>query len=65
VVAQDFELARSLGIAGMPGALLLDADGRIASPPAVGLERVRELLATTSGPAGTPLHVFHAGAEAS
>jgi peroxiredoxin len=67
LVAPDFELARSLGIAGMPGARLLDADGRLASPPAVGLERVSELLATTSGqPGGTPgLQVFHAGAEAS
>jgi len=44
LVQEDFELARSLGINGMPGALLLDEQGRIASEPAVGGVAVTRLL---------------------
>ena len=47
---EGFDLPRSLGIAGMPGAVLVDGDGRIASDPAVGAEGVSALLAAV-GPA--------------
>ncbi|MFL5869732.1 MAG: peroxiredoxin family protein [Solirubrobacterales bacterium] len=41
---EEFKLARSFGITGMPGAVVLDADGRIVEPPAVGARAVDELL---------------------
>jgi peroxiredoxin len=44
----DFDLPRSLGITGMPGAVVLDAEGRIASEPALGTEKVTALLAATA-----------------
>ncbi len=47
---EGFEFPRSLGIGGMPGAVLVDSDGRVASDPAVGAESVSELLAAV-GPA--------------
>ena len=50
LLQEDFELARSIGVNGFPGAILLDEEGRIASEPAVGGHRVGELLAATSGP---------------
>lgn len=42
---EGFEFPRSLGIAGMPGAVLVDGGGRVASDPAVGAESVSALLA--------------------
>ena len=42
---EGFDFPRSLGIAGMPGAVLVDGDGRVASNPAVGAEGVSALLA--------------------
>jgi Methylamine utilisation protein MauE len=47
---EGFDLPRSLGIAGLPGAVLVDGDGRVASDPAVGAESVSALLAAV-GPA--------------
>ncbi len=41
---EDFELPRSLGIAGLPGAVLVDDYGRVASDPAVGAASVTALL---------------------
>jgi peroxiredoxin len=50
LLLDDFEFARSLGINGFPGALVLDRDGRIASEPAVGGTAVAGLLASLSEP---------------
>jgi uncharacterized membrane protein YphA (DoxX/SURF4 family)/peroxiredoxin len=50
LLQEDFELPRRLGINGMPGAVVLDSEGRVASEPALGAERVGALLATSSGP---------------
>jgi peroxiredoxin len=50
LLQEDFELARSLGITGMPGAIVLDREGRIASEPAVGANAVATLLAGLSSP---------------
>lgn len=50
LLARDFELARSFGVNGMPGAVVLDREGRIASQPAVGANAVRTLLAGLSSP---------------
>ncbi len=44
LMPEGFEFQRSLGIAGIPGALLVDGDGRVASDPAVGGESVSALL---------------------
>jgi methylamine dehydrogenase accessory protein MauD len=44
----DFELARALGVSGMPGAVLVDREGRIAAEPAEDTERVGALLAATA-----------------
>jgi peroxiredoxin len=44
LLEDEFKLARSLGITGMPGAATLDADGRIAQAPALGARAVDELL---------------------
>lgn len=41
---EDFELPRSLGIAGLPGAVLVDGYGRVASDPAVGAASVSAQL---------------------
>jgi hypothetical protein len=50
LLQEDFELARSFGITGMPGAVVLDREGRIASEPAVGGEAVSALLASAASP---------------
>jgi hypothetical protein len=50
LLQEDFELARSLGITGMPGAVVLDREGRIASEPAVGSAAVAALLASAPAP---------------
>ena len=44
LIQEDFTVARSLGVNGMPGALQLDAEGRIVAAPAMGAERVGILL---------------------
>jgi peroxiredoxin len=48
LLQEDFELARSVGVAGMPGALVLDREGRIAGEPAVGTGQVADLLVANS-----------------
>jgi peroxiredoxin len=45
LLQEDFELARALGVNGMPGAVLIDHDGRIAAEPVQGTDHVAELLA--------------------
>jgi hypothetical protein len=50
LVIPDFELPRSLGITGSPGALVVDAGGRVASAPALGTAKVNELLSAWTGP---------------
>src|SRR4051812_126306 len=49
LLQDDMELARSVGVNGFPGALLLDDEGRVASEPAVGGHRVGDLLGITYG----------------
>jgi peroxiredoxin len=44
LLADDFELARAFGVGGMPGAVMIDVDGRIADDPALGAQAVGELL---------------------
>jgi hypothetical protein len=46
----DFELPRSLGITGSPGALVVDAGGRVASAPALGSANVTDLLSAWTRP---------------
>lgn len=49
VLLQDsFDLPRSLGIAGLPGAVLVDGEARMASDPAVGAQGVSGLLAASA-----------------
>jgi len=50
LLQEDFELARSFGVNGMPGAVVVDREGRIASEPAVGANAVAALLAGLSSP---------------
>jgi peroxiredoxin len=50
LLAEDFELARSFGVNGMPGAVLVDRDGLIAGDPAVGAIAVQALLDEVSSP---------------
>lgn len=56
LLQKDFELAKALGISGMPGAVLVGRDGRIAAEPVENSDRVAELLAATAPPkfAGPP-----------
>jgi peroxiredoxin/uncharacterized membrane protein YphA (DoxX/SURF4 family) len=44
LAGDDFEIAKSFGVTGMPGAVVLDAAGRVASEPALGTHRVMALL---------------------
>jgi peroxiredoxin len=46
LLQDDFDLARSLGVSGMPGAVLVDRAGRIAAEPAENSDMVRALLAS-------------------
>lgn len=54
LLQEDFELARALGVSGMPGAVLVDSDGRVAAEPVQSTERVAELLAASARPAPAP-----------
>jgi peroxiredoxin len=47
---EGFDLARSIGVTGMPGAIVIDREGRIAGEPALGTEQVSALLAATAPP---------------
>ena len=60
LIQEDFTVARSLGVNGMPGALQLDSEGRILAAPAMGAERVGQLLESLD-PAN-PLRVHEVGA---
>jgi hypothetical protein len=53
LIQEDFDLARSLGIGGMPGAVLVDREGRVSGEPVDNTDRVAELLAATA-PAERP-----------
>lgn len=46
LIQPDFDLARVLGVNGMPGAVLVDREGRVAAEPVQGTDRVADLLAT-------------------
>lgn len=48
LLQEGFDLPKSVGVAGMPGAIAVDRDGRIVSPPALGTDPVRELLRSTA-----------------
>jgi hypothetical protein len=48
LIQPDFDLARLLGVNGMPGAVLVDREGRVAAEPVQSTERVAELLATAA-----------------
>ena len=48
LLQEGFDLPKSVGVAGMPGAIAVDNQGRIISPPALGTEPVRELLESTA-----------------
>jgi peroxiredoxin len=48
LLQEDFDLARALGVNGMPGAVLIDRDGRIAAEPVEGTDPVAKLLATSA-----------------
>jgi peroxiredoxin len=50
LLQEDFDLARSYGLNGMPGAIVVDRAGRIASEPAVGGNAVTALIAAVSSP---------------
>jgi peroxiredoxin len=48
LLQEDFDLARAFGVNGMPGAVLIGRDGRIAAEPAEGTNPVADLLAATA-----------------
>lgn len=55
LIQPDFDLARLLGVSGMPGAVLVDRSGRVAAEPAQSTDAVRALLVevTETSPAAT------------
>jgi peroxiredoxin len=65
LLQEDFELARALGISGMPGAVQVDRQGRIAGEPVEDSDRVAELLTellpALAPEAAAPLEVVRAG----
>jgi peroxiredoxin len=61
LLEDEFRLARSLGVTGMPGAVMLDVDGRIADVPAMGTEAVAELLSMLGADEDDPIPVIRAG----
>jgi hypothetical protein len=48
LIQPDFDLARLLGVNGMPGAVLVDREGRVAGEPVQGTDRVADFLATAA-----------------
>jgi hypothetical protein len=50
LLQEGFDLPRSVGVAGMPGAIAVDREGRIASEPTLGTDPVRELLEADAAP---------------
>ena len=57
LLQQDFEVSEAYGAAGMPSAVLIDAEGRIASERVRGTEAVGELLQAPAAPRLAGLHV--------
>ena len=55
LIQPDFDLAKLLGVNGMPGAVLVDRDGRVAAEPVQSTDAVRALLGevTPTPPAAT------------
>jgi peroxiredoxin len=49
LLADDFQLARSFGVTGLPGAIALDSEGRFAGEPALGTTMAMTLLASAFG----------------
>jgi hypothetical protein len=49
VLDDQSTLARSYGVSGVPGAVMLDLDGRIVDAPAMGTDAVSELLLAADG----------------
>lgn len=60
LLQEDFELARLVGVSGMPGAVVLDREGRLASESALGTEQVSNLLDDIAA----PLQLTKVGARA-
>jgi hypothetical protein len=58
LLEDEFKLARSLGVNGMPGAVMLDVEGRIADAPVVGSEAVAELLTSLGAAADELIEVI-------
>jgi hypothetical protein len=56
---EGFELPRSLGMKGLPAAVLVDGDGRVASDPATGNVAIEELLASVDAPLLTVIEAVH------
>ena len=50
LLIEDFELPHSLGVGGFPGAVVLDADGRVAEEVVLGTNAVGELIGHESAP---------------
>jgi peroxiredoxin len=50
LLAEDFELARSFGVNGMPGVVRLDPEGRLIGAPAVGANAVGAVLDEITSP---------------
>jgi methylamine dehydrogenase accessory protein MauD len=48
LLQEGFALPKSVGVAGMPGAIALDRDGRIASKPTMGTDPVTALLESSA-----------------
>jgi uncharacterized membrane protein YphA (DoxX/SURF4 family) len=46
---RDREIMTAFGLPGVPGAVYIDHDGRVASPPALGRDNVLGLLGATAG----------------
>ncbi len=59
LTGDDFELAKSFGVTGTPGAVVLDRSGRIAAEAVLGTQRVGALLA--KGPLESALVLVEAG----
>ena len=54
LIQPDFDLARLLGVNGMPGAVLVDREGRVAAEPVQGTDGVADLLAAATATAVRP-----------
>jgi methylamine dehydrogenase accessory protein MauD len=57
LLQDDFEVADAYGVYGLPGAVVIDEDGRIASARAAGAAAVAELLNRSGSATGTLIQV--------